>query len=300
VLIAARSDDRHNGHYDPVDQFNPRDPPFEGDKRVEFWVHGNLIVRGTAEEPVTLTSDALDPHNDDWGKLLTMESSRLEITRAIIEFNRYIGVGSSDFLIQQSILRNMMGAIVIGSIGPDIDPETALELQPTLTQNYIYNTGRHAVTIRSGAPIISHNVIVARFDMDTTGWEHGAIGTDVPTCAVIHHNYLEGGPPRPYDGEIHGQYHPFTTAYGAGLQGMCLTFEYNTITGSPLALSGHAGPWSLEHNNIMPVPASGEAADYRYWPNHTSEVGCLSIGGFTKTVTIGSSRLLNRWAGFQR
>jgi len=256
VLVAARSDDQHSGHRSSIDQFNPKDPPFEGEQRVEFWVQGSLIVRGTAEEPVIFTSDAMTPQNDDWGKLLFDHGSRVEITRAIIEFVRVIGIASPDVVIRQSILRNMMEAVVIGSIGPEANRQAVFELTPVLTQNYIYNTGRHAVTVRSGAPTISHNVIRARLDMNTTGWEQGALALDFPTCATIHHNYLDGGQPRPYRGEIFGEYYEFTEPHGFVMAGICnFTFEYNTVMGSPVAVIGHAGPWSLEHNNIIPVPS---------------------------------------------
>lgn len=280
VLIAARSDDQHDGHHSPIDQFNPKDPPFEGDQRVEFWVEGNLIVRGTADEPVIFTSDAANPRNDDWGKLLIFPGSSVEITRAIVEFFFSIGIESSTVEIRQSIIRNTMTSLTIGHIGPDTKPQNALDLKPIITQNYVYNTGRHAITIRSGSPTISHNVIIARLDLDTTGWEQAAIGTDFPTCPIIHHNFLDGGLPSLYQGEIFGEYHEFTQAYGAGLRSMCLTFDYNTITGSPLAIEGLPGSWPLEHNNILPQATTGLPTEFHYWPNITNETSCLVVSGF--------------------
>jgi hypothetical protein len=261
ILIAARSDDQHGGHFTPVDRFNPKDPPFEGDKRVEFWVQGTLLVQGTLRDPVIFTSDASQPRNDDWGKFLCVgDSARVEITGAIVEFFRSLGIGASKLVIQKSILRNMMEAVVIGDIRPETNPSTCLGLTPTLTQNYIYNTGRNAVTVRSGAPTISHNVIVARPDMDTTGWEQGALSLDFPSCAIVHHNYLDGGQPRPYGGSVHGTYRKYTDPHGFVMAGICpFTFEYNTVMGSPQAIGGHAGSWSLEYNNIIPRSESAQA-----------------------------------------
>lgn len=279
VLIAARSDDQHHGELHPIDQFNPKDPPRDDAELIALGVEegGELIVRGTAAEPVIFTSDAVDPQNDDWCGLGFGPGARVDMTRAIVEFGRVLGIRSSDVVIRQSILRNMMEAVVIGGIGPETDPQTCLELTPTLTQNYIYNTGRHAVTVRSGAPTISHNVILARPDMDTTGWEHGPLGVDFPTCAVIHHNYLDAGQPRPYGGEIHGEYVEFTEPEGFVMAGICpFTFEFNTVTGSPLAVIGHAGPWSLAHNNIIPVAASGPATQSPYGHGWNHEITCVS------------------------
>ena len=271
VLIAARQDDQHAGHQGSIDEFNPKDPPMDGTQRVEFQVQGNLFVRGTAEAPVIITSDAASPQNDDWrGILIGEPGSTGQITRAIIEFFRSIGIGGSpDIVIRQSILRNMMECVVIGSTGPETDPQTALDLTPTLTQNYIYNTGRSAITVLSGAPTISHNVVRARPDMDTTGFEHGAFSTNWPTCAIIHHNYFDGGQPRPYDGEVGGeierQYFEFTEPHGVGLVGVCpFTFEFNTVTASPMAMASHMGPGSLQHNNIIAVAASGAYAQSPY------------------------------------
>ncbi|MFC2058660.1 hypothetical protein ACFLTS_03320, partial [Chloroflexota bacterium] len=275
VLIAAGSDDRHAGSMGDIDQFNPKDPPYDGKNRTSFRVSGTLLINGTREEPVIITSDAVNPRNDDWGDMLLKPEpgSRVEITRAIIEFTGVLGVDSSNVVISKSILRNMMQCVVIGSISPEMDPDTALDLTPTLTQNYIYNGGRHMVTVRSGAPTITHNVVMARPDMDTTGWEHGPLAVDFPSCAVIHHNYLDAGQPRPYEGEIFGEYHEYTQPHGFVMAGICpFTFEYNTVTGSPLAIIGHAGPWSLQHNNIIPVPATGAAAQSPYGHGWNSKI----------------------------
>ncbi|MFC1999973.1 hypothetical protein ACFLXE_04350 [Chloroflexota bacterium] len=267
VLVAARSDDQQAGGMGDLDLFNPKDPPYDGQNRTSFRVSGTLIINGSQEEPVILTSDATNPQNDDWGDVLLKPEPgcKVEITRAIIEFTGSVGIDSSEVMVRQSILRNMMGCVVIGGMGPETDPDTALDLTPTLTQNYIYNGGRHMVTVRSGAPTISHNVIMARPDMDTTGWEQGPLGLDFPSCPVIHHNYLDGSQPRPYDGEIFGEYLEFTQPEGFVMAGICpFTFEYNTVTGSPLAIIGHAGNWSLQHNNIIPIPATGAAAQSPY------------------------------------
>ena len=272
ILVAARSDDQVSGEWSEVDLFNPKDPPIPGAERTELRIHGGFLVRGTREQPVLITSDALEPLNDDWdGLLLAPENTgEVEISRAIVEYGRYIGIGSADVAIRQSILRNMMGCVVIGGSMCDVLERVPLDLTPTLTQNYIYNTGRNAVTVRSGAPAITHNVIRARPDMATTGWEQGAIAVDVPTCAVIEHNYLDGSPPRLYQGEIFGDYHEYTEPKSAGLAGVCqLTFRYNTLTGSPLCLETHAGDWSIEYNNLLPLRAPPVAAAVGSWQNRS-------------------------------
>jgi hypothetical protein len=255
VFMAARSDDQHSGVSAPLDLINPKDEPFDATQRVELWIHGGLVVQGTREQPVIFTSDAAVPVNDDWGRFQISPGASVDMTRAIVEFYRVFGIGSSDVVIRQSILRNTMEAgATIGYIDENTDLDFVMGLTPTLTQNYIYNTGRNAITVRAGSPTLTHNIIRARQDLDTTGWEQGAIALDFPTCAVIHHNYLDGSDPRPYDGEVFDLYYEYTVPQSASMAGICpYTFEYNTLTGSPIALIGHPGVWSIANNNIMPV-----------------------------------------------
>lgn len=269
VLVAARTDDQSDGEQAPLDQFNPKDPRYDGRNRTGFHVHGSLIIEGTRRNPVIITSDAEHPLNDDWGPfgLNPGDDSTVRIARAIVEFTRTIGIGASNIEIRQSILRNMMECVVIGQDMCRITPETALNLTPVLTQNHIYNTGRHAVTVRNGAPAITHNVIRARPDMTTTGWEQGAIGMDFPSCAQIQYNYLDGGQPHLYRGEIFGTHYEYTQPKSAGARGMCsFLFSHNTLTGSPIGLESHAGDWSIEYNNFLPISAS-DADAAEGWPN---------------------------------
>lgn len=270
VLVAARRDDQARGETGAIDQFNPKDPPEANGERTELSVQGSLLIQGTPAEPVIITSDAAEPRHDDWSglQLNPQNGGRVEITRCLVEYGRYVGIGAAAVEVRQSILRNMMGCVVIGGSMCDVLERVPLDMTPTLTQTHIYNTGRHAVTIRSGAPMLTHNVIRARPHIATTGWEQGAIGMDVPTCAVIEHNYLDGSPPRLYQGAIFGEYHEYTEPKAAGLAGFCrLTFRYNTLTGSPLALETHAGDWSIEYNNLLPVRAPEAAAAGGSWQN---------------------------------
>jgi hypothetical protein len=269
VLVAARSDDQMSGGDERLDLYNPRDPPYQGKTRTGFYIDGSLFINGAPENPVIITSDAENPRNDDWGPfvLQPQANSEVEITRTITEYVRTIGIGSTNVKIQQSILRNMMECVVIGQDMCQITRETALDLAPTLTQNYIYNAGRHAVTVRTGAPTITHNVIRARPDMKTTGWEQGALALDFPTCAVVQHNYLDGGQPLLYQGEIFGNYHEYTQPKSSGARGICnFVFSYNTLIGSPIVLECHAGPWTIDHNNLLPVSVSDDAVA-EGWPN---------------------------------
>ncbi len=177
-----------------------------------------------------------------------------------------IGVNAADVIVRQCILHNMMGCVVIGSIGQHMAPEELAHglagFTPTFTQNHIYNTGRFALCVRYGSPLITHNVVRARADMDTTGWEQGAGGADATACPVYHHNYLDGSPPRPYQGEIFGRYHEYTEPAAFSNQAYCpLRFEYNTVVGSPNAVWGPSSQWSMQHNNVIVVPALGPAAE---------------------------------------
>ena len=276
ILVAARSDDQHSGYSNPRDPFNGNDPPYEGKTRTSFGIDtgGSLIVLGTDTEPVIITSDADMPRNDDWGKIDVGPDAHVFITRALIEYVRQIGISTSDLVIQRSIVRNMMEAVVIGWYGPPFTAKNYL-ITPLLTQNYIYNTGRGSITVQIGAPTITHNILVPRLDLEPTGWEQGAIAEDFPSCAVINHNYLDAGQPRPYSGEGGGNtQYKATQPQGFTMQALCnLKFEYNTITGSPLGIIGYAGPYSVEHNNIIPVePPVSMLSDLNF-----TEPTCLFI-----------------------
>jgi hypothetical protein len=281
VLIAAHSDDQHAGPTGEIDEFNPKDPIMVGVELTSFHVQGTLMVLGSASEPVIFTSDADAPSNLDLGEWGFDTGSHVLVNRAIIEFPNTISIHSPDVIVRQSILRNMLQAIVIGCMGPETSVEQMYSLTPTLTQNYVYNTGRHSISVRVGSPTITHNVILARPDMETTGWEHSAYGTDVPTCAVVHHNYIMSDQPQPYDGEVAGRYEPYTTPDGAGLNGMCseAVFEYNTITGSPCVINATAGPFVVQHNNIVPT-VDVELAESRGM-SYPDKGVCMSIGSFT-------------------
>ena len=278
VLVAARSDDQAKGEMGQIDGFNPKDPPIDSRQRIELSVAGRLIVRGTREEPVIFTSDAVDARNDDWDGLGLGPDpdAEAEITRAIVEYGRYVSLASPGLVIRQSILRNMMGCVVIGSNICAALERVPLDLTPTITQCYVYNTGRNAITVRTGAPILTHNVIRARPDMYTTGWEQGALAVDVPTCVVAEYNYLDGSSPWLYQGEIYGQYHEYTQPASAGITGVCqVVFRYNTLTGSPLALAAHTGDWIIEYNNLLPVPAL--LADGTPVPGQNHSVVALAV-----------------------
>lgn len=279
ILVAARSDDQKQGEIAEVDPYNPKDPYPNNAERIEFQVQGNLKINGTVSEPVIFTSDSENPQFDDWVGIIVSEASNTEISGMIYEFAMELAIDSSDFYLSKSIVRNLLRAINMRITRPGDTIEELLKFSPTITQNYIYNTGRHAVGI-TGSPEISHNVIIARYDRTMTGWEQGATGNDLPTCPNYHHNYMEGGMPAKYDDDIYGQYFPFTTPVGASFHGVCLNFEYNTVIGSPETLTSHPGNWKIEHNNIIPMPAKGDAEGYNYWGSDTLDVSCLRFYDF--------------------
>lgn len=276
VLVAAGSDDQHNGYISEVDPFNPKDVVVDTSKQVEIQVQGNLYIHGTLADPVIFTSDSETPLDYDWDGLMLAEGSAAEISGAIIEFSRAFVIDSPEMILRKSILRNMQQSINMRMLRPDDKLEDLLGFNPVITENYIYNMGRIAVGI-TGSPEITHNVVIGRYDLESTGWEHGAIGNDIYTCPDIHHNYLEGGMPHPYEDSIYGDYYPFTQPSGAIIHGTCIQFAYNTVIGSPNAIESHPGSWTLSYNNIIPFPAQGAAEGYTYWHDESSDVCCLVL-----------------------
>ena len=271
VLVAAKSDDQKQGIINEIDTYNPKDPPSDDRELVFIMISGELLVNGSKEQPVIFTSDVARPQNNDWsGLLVAGDGARLEISSAIIEFAISLGIGSPDVVIEKSIIRNLQQSIVVGEIKPETNLEDIYEFQPIISENYIYNMGRNAITIRSGSPEIANNVIIGRYDVSTTGWEQGAVAADFPSCPSIHNNYLDGGVPQLYDGEIYGKYFTYTEPIGAGLHGVCGIFVFNTVTGTPKALESHPGNWKIKNNNILPeeVPEgsmnfkNGKEVDY--------------------------------------
>ncbi|MBN1966506.1 MAG: hypothetical protein JW910_17780 [Anaerolineae bacterium] len=288
VFAAALQNDQVEEAPAFVDVFNPHDPPFSTQDHLALQVNGRLFVLGTAAEPVIFTSDATEPQGGDWSGIGFGPGTEGWVSRAIVEYFRSFGIGSN-IVVQQSILRNTNGCVCIGDINADTTVESIYALTPVFTQNYVYNTGRHSVTIRAGSPIITHNVLLARPDRTATGWEHSALGADFTTCPVIHHNYIAGDQPAPYDGEVAGIYHAYTQPTAANINGLCaeLVFEYNTVTGTPLALASNAGPYPVRHNNLLPVldPVLGEYADYLADnPQEERSPICIAAGQFTPAI----------------
>jgi len=261
IFIAARSDDQHKGIPCPKDQFNPKDPvKDEAYVKSRVWInldHGTFIAKGTPDRPVIITSDSPNPQSDDWEILTVGKGSRLEMEYVLMEYFRVFGISSSEVKISSSIIRNMMETMVILGQG-----ENLLDLNPIITQNYIYNCGHNCITIRTGSPKITHNIIRARPDMEFPGFEYGAVAFDFFTKTNFEHNFVEGGPPVQYEGyDIWGKYHKFL--YSTGLQSHSyfgVYVKYNTFCncggihpypgGSGLEINAHPG-MVIKDNNFI-------------------------------------------------
>lgn len=251
VFVAAGSDDQHGGVPAPKDAFNPKDPVRDENyvkSHVEIFDEGNLIVRGTKELPIIITSDSSEPQADDWMGISTLRGAKLEFHRVIIEYFRILGVNSAYVSINQSIVRNMLETVVIMGEGDEL-----LTLNPTITHSHLYNAGHHVITIRSGSPIITHNVIRSHPDMELPGFEQGAIAMDYPVANVtIKNNYLEGNQPLKFSAETSIGWREWTTAEGVVLRGMTyFEFVNNTVVNSENGLGTYPGPWLIEDNNIF-------------------------------------------------
>ena len=255
IFISALSDDQMTGKEAPKDGFNPKKPACDAvytQNRVEIQIEGSLIARGTRDKPIIITSDAVSPGTDDWLGLQFHPDSTGEMERVIIEYNRILGISSSKVNIKQTILRNMMEAIVIMG-----NSEELLDVSPVITQSYIYNIGQTAITVRSGAPTISHNVIRARQDhedLNLPGFEYCGIGIDHPAKPVIHHNFIEGGPPVPYNEYDRENYCEFIESYALVCHASIapISISYNTFyKASRAGLEIFPSPLTIEYNNFI-------------------------------------------------
>ena len=143
----------------------------------------------------------------------------------------------------------MMEAIVI-----HCESEELITCSPTITKSYVYNSGHITITIRSGSPKITHNVIRARPDMNFPGFEYGAIAVDFFAKPIIEHNFIECGLPVEYDGyDIWGRYHKFIE--GSGL--IMHAYFGASILNNTFYNCGSTGIevnpylWHIENNNFI-------------------------------------------------
>jgi len=251
ILVAARTDDQKSGRPSPPDLFNPKDPVKTEEyvrNRVEIEISGNLIARGTDESPIIITSSAQNPQSDDWMGIIVHRSGSLEFERVLMEYFRVFGISSKGVRISRSLLRNMMeGIVIIGS------EDELLTINPIITESYIYNSGHMAITVRSGSPIITYNIIYARNDMSFPGFEYGAIGVDFFAKPTIEHNFIEGGPPLKYEGyDIWGRYIKYINGSGLILHAYFgAIVKYNTFFNcSNVGVEINPYRWVMEKNNF--------------------------------------------------
>jgi hypothetical protein len=266
ILVSSEGDDQKSGVPAPKDMFNPKDPVRDEDyvkSRVEIINDGRLIARGTKEQPIIITSDSPDPESDDWMGISTTPGSWLEFDWVLIEYFRIFGISSSNVTISKSILRNMLETVVIMGQGEELQT-----LSPTITHSHLYNAGHHVITIRSGSPVITHNVIRSHPDMNLPGFELGAIGMDYPIGKIIiNHNYIEGNQPLRFNAENSVGWQEWTTAEGAVLRGMeYYEFVNNTVMNCEKGLGAYPGPWIIENNNIFNNSVNLFLDDSRFEP----------------------------------
>jgi hypothetical protein len=286
VLVSALSDDQKSGGTSGQDHYNPKKPVCDEaytQSRVEIMIDGSLIARGTAAEPIIITSDAATPQTDDWMGMQFSQGAAGDLERTVIEYGRIFGISSSNVTIKQSILRNMLETIVIMGQGEEL-----LTLSPVIMQSYIYNIGQMAITVRSGKPTITHNIIRPRQDADTLflpGFEYGAIGVDHPADPLIAYNFLEGGASVPYgEYDISGNYYDsiVSTALGFHASIAPATIAYNTFYEASLAgLEVFPSPVTIEHNNFIGNYTNLQVQESLYepsdaWQQELFEQGIIS------------------------
>ncbi len=296
VFVAARSDDQKSGRPSPPDQFNPKDPVKNEEyvkNRVEINVFGAFVARGTDDLPIIITSSARDPQSDDWMGITVHKDGALEFERVLMEYFRVFGISSGKVRISKSILRNMMESVVImGSVNE------LLTINPIITENYIYNSGHFTITVRSGSPTITHNVIYARYDMNFPGFEYGAISVDFFAKPVIEYNFIEGGSPLRYEAyDIWGRYIRFINGSGLHLHAYFgAIVRYNTFFNcSNTAMEITPYQWIIEKNNFIYNTVNIKL--FENWKPEPSDIWQQKLLENLTVIPLSSVSLINNYWG---
>lgn len=123
-----------------------------------FNVLGDLLIQGTAQSPVLLTSDSPDPRRGDWlGVIIDNTAGHVQIDHALIQWaaNGVAIYGGTDVLISNSTIRDsaQAGIYVAPGASPRIVGNTIDQVAPT---GYVAYIGS-GIEVDSSDPIIQGN-----------------------------------------------------------------------------------------------------------------------------------------------
>lgn len=248
VFISANSDDQHDGWTSTVDPVNPHE--FFGEnysyEHVFIQVSGELVARGTADEPIIITSTSSDPWLADWEKIV-FERGVLEY--AVVEYGSGMAIESSDVTISHCLIRDMLSQGVMFGTWPEAGM-TGESISPNITCNYMYNFGHMAVQSFFSEPHIFNNIFIHKYTKDPELYDylnlgenggldiHGGNGT-------IEYNFISYG----YNVDMEKE----SQLGGPGI-GICEATApeicFNTIVGNKWGIELQGGMPRVNNNNI--------------------------------------------------
>lgn len=248
VFIEANSDDQNDGWPSNVDPVNPHEFFDENYSfgHVFIQISGELIARGTADEPIVITSTSDSPRLADWEKI-TFNSGALEY--AVVEYGIGMATVDSDATVSHCLVRNMLAQGVMFGTWPEagIYGES---VSPEITHNYMYNFGHMAVQSFFSEPHIINNIFIQKNTGDSELYDflnlgesaaldiHGGDGT-------VEHNFLSSG----YDPGFEKGNQPS----GPGIvitEATRPVIRFNTIAGNRWGIELQGGMPTVSNNNI--------------------------------------------------
>ena len=159
VTFTANSDSTNHGFTTPItDDPFPNDPAtkpseFSG---IELW-GGTLVAVGTADNPITFTSDATSKIAGDWHSIaLRQTSSTLDLQHSIIEY-AYYGVQFNETTSDEyvTIQNNKIKEIVACGLCLGVDINKPVEL--TISNNEISACGHEGIDLHENATATVEN-----------------------------------------------------------------------------------------------------------------------------------------------
>jgi hypothetical protein len=262
VFIEANSDDQAGGGDSEVDPMNPHE--FQGEDysitHIDIRVREALTARGTAEDPIIITSTAESPGLADWDHINFQEGI---LEYAVVEHGWGVSIGSSDAVVSHCVIRNVLQQGLMFGTWPEAGI-TGTPVSPEITCNYMYNFGHMAVQSFFSEPYIAHNIFIQRNTADPELYQYLSLGENGGLDihgggGTIEHNFLSSGhvPDLESDGECGGPGVVITEATAP-------VMSYNIIAGNRWGIELQGGMPVANCNDILCNADGGLAVRYIY------------------------------------
>jgi hypothetical protein len=246
IRFTAQSDDQHE-----PDEYDPQDPSTYHATMISILVRGALKAQGTAEQPITFTSDSDEPGEMDWQSITLEDSGAVYLHQVVIEhghFGLQLNSVGADASMTNCTVRNVTNCCVCTDRHSITGPIV-------ISDNQFIGCGREAIdTYADQAIVVYHNVFADNY-----------VGIMSVGSAIIVENNLfigngrgmgviEDGTPAIFGNE-------FTQNEGAAI---FVTEASPLITHNNL----HANVWNLE----LEGSERGVEAENNYWGSAKPQV----------------------------